>query len=156
MGLVKQWRSRAAPALKAIRPGGSGDITKSHIAWQLSKGIPEIPSPLLHRGRIYMVRDGGFVTCANASTGELLFQERIGAPGAYCASPIAAGDRVFVASHNGVVTCIAAGAELRVLAQNDLGEKIWATPALGEATIYVRTEKHLYAFSDRREDQRTE
>ena len=87
-----------------------------------------------------------------AKTGELLFQERIsGAQGAYCASPVAAGDRIFLASHNGVVTCIdAAGEGLKVLARNDLGERIWATPALGDRTIYVRTEKHLYAFSEDR------
>ena len=149
MGFVKQWGSRATPSLKAIRPGGTGDVTKSHVAWQLHKGIPEIPSPLYYRGRIYMVRDGGFVGCVKAATGELLFQERVGAEGAYCASPVAAGDRIFLASHNGVAVCIdAAGEQLKVLARNDLGEKIWATSALGDGTIYVRTEKHLYAFSE--------
>ncbi len=62
---------------------------------------------------------------------------------------MAAGDRIFLASHNGVLVCMdAAGERLHVLARNDLGEKIWATPALGDATIYVRTEKHLYAFSE--------
>lgn len=148
LGLVKQWSARAAPALKAIRPGGSGDVTKTHLAWQLTRGIPEIPSPLYYRGRIYLVRDGGFVACVKAATGAVLFQERVGAQGGYCASPVAAGDRIFLAAHNGVVVCIdAAGEQLKVLARNDLGEKIWATPALGDGTIYVRTEKHLYAFS---------
>jgi outer membrane protein assembly factor BamB len=77
-----------------------------------------------------------------------MFQERIGAPGAYCASPVAAGDRIFLASHNGVAVCIdAAEEQLKVLARNDLDQKIWATPALGDEAIYVRTEKHLHAFS---------
>jgi outer membrane protein assembly factor BamB len=150
MGLVKEWRSRARPSLKAIRPGGSGDVSQTHVAWELRKGIPEIPSPLFHRGRIYMVRDGGFVACADASTGKLLFEERIGAAGAFCASPVAAADHIFVASHNGVVVCIDAKSEqLNVLGRNELREKIWATPALGDRTIYVRTDKHLLAFSAR-------
>ena len=147
---VKQWSMRTTPSLKAIRPGGSGDVTKSHVAWQLHKGIPEIPSPLYYRGRLYMVRDGGFLACAKAATGQLLFQNRVGAQGAYCASPVAAADRIFLASHNGVVVCIdAASEQLKVLARNDLEEKIWATPALGDGTIYVRTEKHLYAFGSK-------
>jgi outer membrane protein assembly factor BamB len=146
---VKQWGARAKPSLKAIRPGGSGDVAKSHVAWQLAKGIPEIPSPLFHRGRIYLVRDGGFLTCAKAATGELLFQERVGAEGSYCASPVAVGNLIFLASHNGVLVCIdAAEGQLHVLARNNLGERIWATPALADGTIYVRTEKHLYAFSE--------
>jgi outer membrane protein assembly factor BamB len=93
------------------------------------------------------VRDGGFLTCVRAATGELLYQERVGAPGSYSASPVVAGNHVYVASHNGVVTCLAANTdELEVLARNDLGEKIWATPALGDGVIYVRTERRLHAF----------
>jgi len=148
---VKQYSARSSPSLKAIRPGGKGDVTKSHVAWQMSRGIPEIPSPLYYRGRIYMVRDGGFVTCVKAATGEMLFQERIGAPGSFCASPVAAGDQIYLASHSGVVVCLsAAGEQLQVLARNDLGEKIWSTPALSTGTIHVRTEKHLYAFSEKK------
>lgn len=148
---VRQWGSRATPSLRAIRPGGAGDVTRTHVAWQLGRGIPEIPSPLLHRGRLYLVRDGGFVTCVKASAGTVLYQERVGAPGSYCASPVAAGDRVFVVSHPGVVTCLdGAGDGFRVIANNVLGEKCWATPALGAGTIYIRTEKHLLAFSEAR------
>lgn len=146
MKFVKQWSARAAPSLRAIRPGGQGDASRTHVAWQVARGIPEIPSPLFHRGRIYLVRDGGFVTCVKAATGDILFQERVGAPGSYCASPVAAGGQIYVASHNGIVTALAAGDELKVLARNELGENIWATPALGEGIIYVRTAKHLHAF----------
>ncbi|HSH16876.1 MAG TPA: PQQ-binding-like beta-propeller repeat protein, partial [Verrucomicrobiae bacterium] len=93
------------------------------------------------------VRDGGFITCVRAATGELLYQERIGAPGSYSASPVVAGNHVYVASHHGVVTCLAVDAdELEILARNELGEKIWATPALGDGVIYVRTERRLHAF----------
>lgn len=144
---VNQWGARAKPSLRAIRPGGRGDITTTHVAWESNRGIPEIPSPLYHRGRLYLVRDGGFITCVRAATGELLYQERVGAPGSYSASPVMAGNHVYVASHNGVVTCLAADKdELEILARNELGEKIWATPALGDGVIYVRTEGQLHAF----------
>jgi outer membrane protein assembly factor BamB len=144
---INQWGARAKPSLRAIRPGGRGDITTSHVAWESNRGIPEIPSPLYHRGRLYLVRDGGFITCVRAATGELLYQERVGAPGSYSASPVAAGNHVYLASHNGVVICLAADTdELETLARNELGEKIWATPALGDGVIYVRTEGRLHAF----------
>jgi outer membrane protein assembly factor BamB len=144
---INQWGARAKPSLRAIRPGGRGDITTSHVAWESDRGIPEIPSPLYHRGRLYLVRDGGFITCVRAATGELLYQERVGAPGSYSASPVAAGNHVYLASHNGVVICLAADTdELETLARNELGEKIWATPALGDGVIYVRTEGRLHAF----------
>lgn len=148
MSLVQSWSKRADPALKAIRPGGAGEVTATHVAWQLKKGIPEIPSPLFHKGRLYLIRDGGFVACINAKSGEIIYQQRVGGPGGYCASPVAAGDHIYLASHQGTVTCISAlGDELKVLAKSDLNEKIWATPALAEGVIYVRTEKHLFAFA---------
>ncbi len=145
---ARQWGARFAPALKAIRPGGTGDLTTSHVAWQLRRGIPEIPSPLFYRGRLYLVRDGGLVQCVRPANGEVIFEERLGAPGVYCASPVAANGRIYLASHPGTIVVIDGTADrLTVLAKNGLAERIWATPALVESTIYVRTEKHLYAFS---------
>ena len=145
---ARQWGTRFAPALKAIRPGASGDLTQSHVAWQLRRGIPEIPSPLFYQGRLYLVRDGGVVQCVRPANGELIYEERVGAPGGYCASPVAADGRIYLASHPGTITVIDGTADkLTVLIRNELREKIWATPALVQNTIYVRTEKHLYAFS---------
>lgn len=146
---AKQWSARAAPSLKAIRARGSGDVTQTHVIWQLTRGIPEIPSPMYAMGRIYLVRDGGFVACVDSNTGELMYQERVGAPGSYCASPVGAGDRIFFASHNGIITCISSmSKQLEVLGKSDLGERIWATPALSDRTFYVRTEKSMYAFRE--------
>lgn len=148
MALVQSWSKRADPALKAIRPGGAGDVTRTHLTWQLKKGIPEIPSPLFHKDRLLLIRDGGFLACVNAATGDLIYQQRVGGPGGYCASPVAAADHLYLASHQGTVTCISAQADqLTVLAKNELNEKIWATPALAEGTIYIRTEKRLFAFA---------
>ena len=143
-----QWGTRFAPSLKAIRPGATGDLTQSHVAWQLHRGIPEIPSPLFYRGRLYVVRDGGVVQCIRAASGEVIYEERVGASGGYCASPVAASGRIYLASHPGTIAVLDGTTEkLNVLARNELRERIWATPALVENTIYVRTEQHLYAFS---------
>ena len=78
---------RGQPNLVAIRPGGSGDITETHVAWNLHSGVPEIPSPVFHAGRLYMVRDGGLLSCVRTDTGRVVYRERLGAPGQYSASP---------------------------------------------------------------------
>ena len=134
------------PNLVAIRPGATKDARKSHVAWEIQRGIPETPSLLYCRGRLYLLRDGGLITCLEASTGKELFRERIGAPGQYIASPIVAGDKVVVASTRGIVTVIQADDKLKILARNDFAEEIFATPAVAEDRIYLRTTAHLYAL----------
>lgn len=134
------------PTLVAIRAGATQDARASHIAWEISRGVPETPSALYCEGRLYLLRDGGILTCLRAATGEELFQERIGASGQYIASPVAAGDKIIVASTRGVVTVIQIADELKVLARNDFREKIFATPAIVEGRLYLRTAGHLYAL----------
>jgi outer membrane protein assembly factor BamB len=130
----------------AVRTGGRGDVTHSHVAWSDSRGVPEVPSPLLYRGLVYQVKNGGVVLCRDAKTGARVFEARLGAPGGYYASPIAANGRVYAASDAGVVVVFEAGDALEVLARNDLGEPILATPAVADGVLYVRTTSHLYAF----------
>lgn len=130
----------------AVRTGGRGDVTDSHVEWSDARGVPEVPSPLLYRGLVYQVKNGGIVLCRDAKTGARVFQARLGAPGGYYASPIAANGRVYAASDTGVVVVFEAGDALRVLARNDLGEPILATPAVADGILYVRTTSHLYAF----------
>jgi outer membrane protein assembly factor BamB len=81
-----------------------------------------------------------------AKTGELVYSGRLGAPGYYYSSPVAADDKVYIASEEGVVSVLGAGAELKILATNKLDGAILATPALADGNIYVRTENQLYAF----------
>lgn len=132
-------------AVKEPRQGG--DITKTHLAWKQQKGIPEIASPLYYRGRLFGIRGGGFASCLDAKTGRPLYQDkRIGAEGQYYASPIAADGKIYVASTTGLVSVLEAGDELKVLAKNDLGEAIAATPAIVENKLYIRTADHLWAF----------
>ena len=132
----------------AIKPGGHGDVTKTHVRWRHERALPEVPSPLYYRGRVYMVRDGGLISCLDAKTGQLLYRERVGAAGVYFSSPVAGDGKVYVASQRGVITVLAGGDAFKVLARNDLGEPIQATPALVDGKLYVRTEKHLYAFGE--------
>ena len=134
------------PTLLAIRPGASGNARPSTVAWKLHSGIPEVPSPLYCRGRIYLLRKGGRLTCLKASNGKQLFRELIGARGQYIASPIAAGDKLITASERGIVTVIQVGDKLEVLARNKFREKVLATPAIAENKIYLRTVRHLYAI----------
>lgn len=129
----------------AIKPDGEGDLT-SRITWREKTGVPEVPSPLLYEGRLYLIRNGGILSCLDAETGALLYRTRIGAPGAYFSSPVASKGAIFFASAEGVVTILAPGETFQVRARNDLVEPIYATPAIAGGTIYVRTAGHLYAF----------
>lgn len=134
-----------ANALLAIRPG-DGDERDAEIAWQFPRGVPECPSPLYHDGLVYIVKNGGMISCLEAESGQLEYQGRIGARGPRYSSPVYGDGKIYAASARGVVSVIAAGDELLVLAQNDLGERIMATPAIVNGHIYLRTEEHLFAF----------
>jgi outer membrane protein assembly factor BamB len=144
LGMIKKGDN----ALLAIKPGGSGDITQTHVAWRFDRGLPYVPSPLYYEGRLYMIKDGGMLSCFDAKTGQPIYtQERINAQGNYYSAPVAADGRIFLASQNGKVTIIKAGGEKpEILHQADFGEKIPATPALIDNNIYLRTQSSLYAF----------
>jgi outer membrane protein assembly factor BamB len=133
--------------LLAIRTGGAGDVTRSHVLWTEKKSVPEVPAPLIHRGRLYMVTNGGVVTCMDAKTGKAVYRGRLGAGGMYFSSPVAAGDYVYFASGDGMVSVLKPADTLQVAARNDLGEPIFATPAVAGKTLYVRTANNLYAFA---------
>jgi outer membrane protein assembly factor BamB len=134
-------------SLLAIRPGGSGDISESHIAFQVKKGAPEVPSPLFYQGRIYMIRNGGILTVIDAKSGKEAYpQTRLSPGGIFYSSPIAADGKVILCSDAGVVMVLKASDKYEVLAENDLGDTIRATPAVVEGVLYVRTASHLWAF----------
>jgi outer membrane protein assembly factor BamB len=143
-------KGSSAPAeehgLTAIRPGGQGDVTATRVLWKESRGVPEVPVPLFYRGRVYTVTYGGVVSCLEAASGKLVFRGRLGASGAYFSSPVAASGRVYFASEEGVVSVIGAEDKLDVLARNNLQEPVFATPAIVDSVIYLRTPEHVYAF----------
>jgi outer membrane protein assembly factor BamB len=134
--------------LVAIKPGGNGDITATNFLWREIKDVPEVPSPLYYNGLVYMIKNGGIASCMNAESGKLLFRERLGASGPYFSSPIAANGRIYIASLKGIITVFKAGDQLNIIAQNEMDERICATPAVIGNTIYVRTTENLYAFGE--------
>ena len=126
----------------AIRPGGTGDLTESNLVWESKRGAPHTPSMLLVGDELYFVSDGGIASCVDAKTGESHWQERLG--GDCSASPILADGKIFFTLENGKTVVLEAGKEFKVLAENDLEERTFASPiAVGE-TLFIRTEGHLY------------
>jgi len=124
-------------------------IKAGQVVWRENNSIPEVPSPLLYKGRLFLIRNGGVVTCLDAATGKIIYRARVGATGAYFSSPVAAGGRVYFASSEGVVVVIAAESdELKVLARNEIGEEMIASPALVGGAIYLRSAGNLWAFGN--------
>jgi outer membrane protein assembly factor BamB len=131
----------------AIRLGGSGDMTEKSVVWKYHRSVPQLPSPLLYNNVLYMVNDGGIVTSFNPKTGEVIKQGRLtGALGNYFASPVAADGHVFFASQPGVIAVLNPDGDLTPLVVNPLNEDIYATPAVADGRIYVRTTQALWAF----------
>lgn len=131
----------------AIRLGGSGDMTDTAVRWKYQRSVPQLPSPIVFNRVLYMVNDNGIVTTLNPDTGDVIKQGRLtGAPGAVFASPVAAGGTLFFTTRAGAVVVVARGGDLTVKAVNDLKEDTYATPALADGRIYVRTTQALYAF----------
>jgi outer membrane protein assembly factor BamB len=134
------------PVMVSVRTGGKGDVGKSHVVWKESKGVPEVPSPVVWKDRVYMIRSGGLLVCRELESGKLVYEERIDSPGIYFASPVAADGRIYVASDQGEVTVINAGDKLEVLTHNKLGDTIASSPAVADNALYVRSTKTLWAF----------
>jgi outer membrane protein assembly factor BamB len=144
--LGKNVMSNRNHGVTAIKPSGEGDLTATAVLWREQRSIPEVPSPLFYQGRLYTIVNGGILSCFNASTGKILYRERINAPGPYFSAPVAAAGRVYTASSEGIVTVLKSGDTLETLARNDLGEPIFATPAPVGDALYIRSSRHLWAF----------
>jgi outer membrane protein assembly factor BamB len=132
----------------AIKLGGSGDMTSTAVRWRYQRGIPQLPSPLLYGQSLYMVNDaGGLVTILNPETGALIQQGRLKVPSdRYYASPVAGDGKIYISSEGGKVLVLPPGGGLDALAINDLQDSIYATPALVDRRIYIRTLNSLYCF----------
>jgi outer membrane protein assembly factor BamB len=131
----------------AIRLGGRGDMTEKSIVWIYRKFIPQLPSPLLYKNVLYMVDDNGRVTTFKPENGEVLNQGRLRNVGShFYSSPVAADNKVFIISLRGKVCVLGPGGSLDVLVINDLKDQCYATPAIAESRLYIRTVKTLYCF----------
>jgi outer membrane protein assembly factor BamB len=139
--------SRVKPLL-AVRTGGRGDITKTHVAWSTDQG-PDVPTPAVSGGSIYILNDRGIMWCRDAKTGaEIWGNQRVKA-GTYSASPVVADGKVYVMSEDGVVTVLDAGPTFKVLAENDMADYTLSSPAISDGQIFLRTQKFLYCIGKR-------
>ena len=134
------------PQVLAIRVDGRGDVTDTHVEWQLERGAPHTPSLLLVGDELYMVSDRGVATCVDAHTGQVHWQERLG--GNYSASPVYAGGLIYFQSEEGDATVIRAGTDFQLVANNSVGERTLASYALGDQAIFVRSAEHLFRIEE--------
>ncbi|MFP6677448.1 MAG: PQQ-binding-like beta-propeller repeat protein [Pirellulaceae bacterium] len=150
-GLVFSCSGFEAPTIRAIRAGGKGDVTQSHMAWEQKKGVPSLASLLYVKPNIYSVTDTGIVTCFRAATGDIAWQDRIG--GKHAASPIYADGKIyFLTEADGESVVIEAGPDLKILARNRIDEKCKASMAVSQGNLFIRSEQHLFCIGKRPAD----
>ncbi|MEZ5366001.1 MAG: PQQ-binding-like beta-propeller repeat protein [Bryobacterales bacterium] len=148
----REWtffRTRRASrnSMMAVKLGGHGDVTDTNVLWRHEKSLPDVPSPLVYNGVVFLVRNGGILTTLDAASGEVLKRGRLtGALEDYYASPVGVDGKVYVSSERGKMVVLSAKGEWEILAVNDFGSDIFATPAVSEGRMYVRTKDALYAI----------
>jgi outer membrane protein assembly factor BamB len=146
-GVIYMSRGYRSGPYMAIRPGGRGDITQSHIIWESQTGAPYISSLVHDAGLIYMATDVGGVTVVDAKTGSRVWQQRI--DGIFSASPVAGDGKVYFASETGETIVLKSGRTPEVIARNDIGERLIASPAISNGQIFLRTDGQLWAIGKR-------
>jgi outer membrane protein assembly factor BamB len=134
------------PELMAVRLGGRGDVTDSHVVWRINRGAPGTPSPLLVGDELYFVSDNGIASCVDAKTGHRHWMERLG--GNFSASPVFANGRILFLSETGEATWVSLGKEFAILGRNQVPGRTFATPAFSDGAMYLRTDETLYKFAD--------
>jgi outer membrane protein assembly factor BamB len=145
-GLVYYNHDYDNPELMAVRLGGAGDVTETHIAWRLKRGAPSTPSPLLVGSDLFLVNDEGIASCVDALSGETLWMQRLG--GNYSASPVLASGRVLFLSETGQATWVAASREFEQIATCEIPGQTLATPAFADGAMYLRTDTALYKIGE--------
>jgi len=149
-GIVYATSGGGKKFMLAIRAGGRGDVTQSHVVWKQDVGS-NIPSPILHNGRIYDVDNRGRAVCLNAETGEIVYRERLPKPGIIYASPVAAGNQLYVVSRRRGTFVLPAADEFEVLAQNKFTSdksQCNGSPAISDGRLFLRSDKMLYCIGD--------
>ncbi len=141
-------KRRAVNAVRKIRLGGRGDMTEGAVEWIHYKSLPNVPSPLLYDGVLYLTKDGGVMTALSAADGSVLKQGRLReAMGRYFASPVAADGKVFAADETGQVSVVRPGPAWEVIRTNAMGEGVYATPVVADGRLFIRTQAALYCFA---------
>ena len=148
----REWtffRTRRASrnGLLAVRLGGSGDVTNTHVLWRYERSLPDVPTPLVYNDVVFLFRNGGIATTLDAQTGKVLKQARLtGAIEDYYASPIGVDGKIYIASEHGKVVVVRAAGDWEMLAINEFDSDIYATPAVSGGQMYIRTRNALYAI----------
>ena len=146
-GIVYTTRGYRSGPYLAIRPGGRGDITSSHVVWRVPTGAPYVSSIVYASGLLFMANDAGVITAVDAKTGERAWQERTG--GVFSASPVVADGKVYFVSESGETIVVRASRTPEILARNDIGERTVASLAIDDGRIFIRTDRHLIAVGDK-------
>jgi len=145
-----QERRQGESGLRAYRLGGQGDITKSNFLWKNPRSLPNVPSPVVYRGVLYTLKEGGILTSFDIKTGEIIKQARIqGAPGDYFSSPTAADGKIYTISEEGKAAIIQAGPQWELIRINNMQDGSRSTPAILDGKLYLRTYSALYCFADK-------
>ena len=142
-GLVLSTSGRNGPII-AIRPGGFGEVSDSHVAWREPRGGPYVPTGLAMDHRLYLIADNGNASCYDTQSGTRLWRERL--PGKFTASLVAGDGKIYATSEEGTVYVFAPGDEFKLLATNRLNDGCLATPAVAAGNLLIRTESYLYCF----------
>lgn len=130
----------------AVRPDGRGDVTGTHVAWKLTGGVPRKTSPVLIGNDLYLLQDDGALTCVDARTGKVAWQQRLG--GQYAASPVTSAGRIYCFDQRGKTTVLAAGSNAKPLVVNQLDEGCFASPAAVDGSLFLRGKDHLYRIGN--------
>ena len=145
-GLLYLSRGYRNSDILALRLGGKGDVSTSHLAWRMPNGGSYVPSIIYYEGLLYMTNEVGVVTCAEAASGGVLWKERLG--GIFFASPVAADGKIFMLSETGDMFVLRAGRKAEVLAKNTLDERFLASPAISGGSILLRGDGTLFAVAE--------
>lgn len=151
-GLVFTSSGYGAPAIRAVRPDGQGDVTATHIAWESRDNVPLMPSFAFADGLLFCVKESGVATCLEAATGKVLWQQRLG--GKHEASPVLAEGRLYFLAKDGTATVIAAERAFKQLARNTLEGPCEASPAVSNGRIFIRSQSALFCIRNVSPDDR--
>jgi len=146
-GVLYMTRGYRSGPYMAVRPGGRGDISSSHVVWEVPTGAPYISSLVYDEGILYMASDVGAVTAIDAATGTRIWQQRV--DGIFSASPVAGDGKIYFVSETGETIVLKAGRAPEVLARNDLGERLIASPAISNGQLFIRSDGQLFAIGKR-------
>jgi outer membrane protein assembly factor BamB len=139
---------RSQNVVLAVKPGGSGDVSDSHVLWTYDKFIPFCASPLVVGNTVFTIKDGGILTSLDALTGEPIKTGRVMGTGNYYSSPMGGDGKLYLLSQRGTLSVVSAEEEWKVIHSAEFGEECYATPAVVDGRIYLRTGGHLYCFGD--------